>query len=399
MFASCLLAAVAFTACSDDNDGDNGGNGNGPTVTPGEAIEAFNEKYDLNATLDVDTATFNYASPDGHMFEWFNDIATETGDSVPDFYGQYFVAADNEYVPKVLDFIQKEVFPVFGDDFISSYMPRTIYFASEVQMNPLYNNRELGLINSSKDIHYTFDGGTCCPQYIMFSHCCADFDTMDKTYLKRLYTSLVVEYIFSNIASSTLEVPTAFNQFSFDYTVGVDLGYMVFSMNETCDGYYESSADDFKVGWLNDNLYYDSFESIVNGENLWHLPIVWFQSELRPARIGAQELTLYDEETMIKYEDIKTRYAATYYRPSNAQVLGDYVAFIVTTTAAEKEAYYAEIADAVSKANTEDGVRFYDAEEYFGAKTVDQVLPDIKARVQACKEYFAGLGIVLTDKQ
>ena len=123
MFASCLLAAVAFTACSDDNDGDNGGNGNGPTVTPGEAIEAFNEKYDLNATLDVDTATFNYASPDGHMFEWFNDIATETGDSVPDFYGQYFVAADNEYVPKVLDFIQKEVFPVFGDDFISSNMP------------------------------------------------------------------------------------------------------------------------------------------------------------------------------------------------------------------------------------------------------------------------------------
>ena len=28
MFASCLLAAVAFTACSDDDNNNDGGNGN-----------------------------------------------------------------------------------------------------------------------------------------------------------------------------------------------------------------------------------------------------------------------------------------------------------------------------------------------------------------------------------
>ena len=93
MFASCLLAAVAFTACSDDDNNNDGGNGNDITnQTPDEAIDAFNTKYDLNATLDVDTATFCYASPDGRMFKWDTDIVTEDGDSVPDFYGQYFVA-------------------------------------------------------------------------------------------------------------------------------------------------------------------------------------------------------------------------------------------------------------------------------------------------------------------
>ena len=168
MFASCLLAAVAFTACSDDDNNNDGGNGNDITnQTPDEAIDAFNTKYDLNATLDVDTATFCYASPDGRMFKWDTDIVTEDGDSVPDFYGQYFVAADNEYVGKVLNFLETEVFPVFGNDFIAKYMPRTIYFASEVQYNPYYTNRGMGLVSHSKDIHYAFEGGTWCPEFIL----------------------------------------------------------------------------------------------------------------------------------------------------------------------------------------------------------------------------------------
>ena len=271
MFASCLLAAVAFTACSDDDNNTNGDEG-ATTPAPEMGIDEFNTKYDLEATLDVDTATFNYASMDGQMFRWINGRVDENGDSIPDFIGQYFVAADNEYVDKVLGFLDAEVFPVFGEEFISKYMPRTIYFASEVQYNPYYNNRNLGLVNHAKDIHYAFEGGTCCPNYIMFSHCCADFDTMDKTYLKRLYTSLVVEYIFSNIANSQLVEPTEFNQYSLDYTVGVDLGFMIFSLNQTCDAYYESSADDFETGWLNESVYWNSFEEIVNGENSISFP-------------------------------------------------------------------------------------------------------------------------------
>lgn len=398
MFASCLLAAVAFTACSDDDNSGDGGDG-GIILTPDEAIEAFNTKYDLGATLDVDTATFRYASPDGEMFWYWKDRITETGDSADDFLGEYFIAADNEYVGKVLNFIETEVFPVFGADFISAYMPRTIYFASEVQYHPGYSNREVAFYNLAKDISFPYDGGTCCPEFIMFSHCCSDFDTMDKTYLKRLYISLVVEYIYTNIANSSLEAPTTFNQYSLDYTVGADLWGSYFSMNETCDGYYDSNAEDFKTGWINDGVYFtNSFDEIDNGEALWHMPTVWFQSELRPGRVGACELTYYDQATMDRY-DYLSRYYATYFRPSYAQVLGDYVAFIVTTTAAEKEAYYAEVEEALSKADTEEGTPFYDVEDYKGAKTIDDVLPDIKSRVQACKDYFAGLGIVLTDKQ
>ena len=398
MFASCLLAAVAFTACSDD-DNDNNGDGGATTPAPEMGIEAFNAKYDLEATLDVDSATFNYASLDGRMFSWDLDAADVNGDSVPDFIGQYFVPADNEYVDKVLGFLDAEVFPVFGEEFISKYMPRTIYFASEMQYNPWYSDRQLGLGYQSKDFYYTFEGGTCCPQYIMFSHCCADFDTMDKTYLKRLYTSLVVEYIFTNIANSQLEEPAAFNQYSIDYTVGTSVFGIEFCFNRNCDGYYESSADDFETGMLNYNPEYDTEEEIVNGENMWHFATVWFQSELRPGRVGACEVTLYDEATAIEYE-YPSLYSSIYFRPSSAQVLGDYVAFIVTTTAAEKEAYYAEIEDALSKADTEEGSPF--PTEYLGgenAKTVNDVLPDIKARVELCKEYFANYGVVLTDKQ
>lgn len=398
LFASCLLAAVAFTACEDDtNDAGNEG-GNTPALTPDEAIAAFNTKYDLEATLDVDTATFCYASPDGRMFSWDNDIVDENGDTVPDFRGQYFVPADNEYVGKVLNFLETEVFPVFGEEFISKYMPRTIYFASEVQYHPYYTNRNLGLLNQSKDIHYVFEGGTCCPEFIMFSHCCADFDTMDKTYLKRLYTSLVVEYIYTNVANSTLDEPTAFNQYSIDYTVGTDIYGFIFCTNQNSDGYYFSTATDFVLDYTNYGLHWNSFEEISNGDNLWYMPTVWFQSELRPARVGAMELTLYDEQTAIDY-GYPTIYKATYYRSSLAQVLGDYVAFIVTTTAAEKEAYYAQIQDAVDKADTEDGVAF--PTEYMNGvtKTVNDVLPDIKARVELCKEYFASYGITLTDKQ
>ena len=157
---------------------------------------------------------------------------------------------------------------------------------------------------------------------------------------------------------------------------------------------------------LNYNPEYDTAEEIVNGENMWHFPTVWFQSELRPARIGVTELTRYDDETLNDPDySIYHRYGTVYYRPSLAQVMGDYVAFIVTTTAAEKEAYYAEIENAVAEAITEDddkeGVVFPATDQYLNgsAKTKDQVLPDIKARVELCKEYFANYGVILTDKQ
>ena len=116
MFASCLLAAVAFTACSDD-DNDNNGDGGATTPAPEMGIEAFNAKYDLEATLDVDTATFNYASMDGQMFRWINGRVDENGDSIPDFIGQYFFAADNEYLYKLLGFLDAELFPEFGEEF------------------------------------------------------------------------------------------------------------------------------------------------------------------------------------------------------------------------------------------------------------------------------------------
>lgn len=41
------------------------------------------------------------------------------------------------------------------------------------------------------------------------------------------------------------------------------------------------------------------------------------------------------------------------------------------------------------------------AEDYLNGsgKTKENVLPDIKARVELCKEYFAQYGVTLADKQ
>ncbi len=403
LFASCLFAAFAFTACSDDdNDNNDGGEFIPPTAE--EAIDAFNLKYDLEAALDVDTATFNYPSKDGYMFAT-RDRVCETGDTIPDFYGQFFVPADNEYVYKVLKFVEDEVFPIFGTEFIMSYMPRTIYFASEVQYHVYYSDKDYGLSSIAKDLYYTFEGGIACPEYLMFSHCCADFDTMDKNYLKRLYVSLVTEYIFNKIADSNLEVPTDFNNYSVKYTQGFDFWDDLFTMNENCSGYYESASEEFKTGWTNDKGWFDTIEEIVNDESLWHMTTSWFNCELRPGRVGACEVYNENEQTMERYEYPK-EIGVAYFRPSMAQVMGDYVAFIVTTTAAEKETYFAEVQHAIDIApemgTPEAALTPAFQVDLIGLDgkipTINDVIPDMKARIEACKAYFANYGITLADK-
>lgn len=399
MFASCLFAALAFTACSDD-DNDNKDGGIVPPPTAEEAIDAFNTTYDLEAVLNVDTATFNYAAIDGNMFIT-RDRKNEVGDTVPDFFGQYFVEADNEYVYKVLDFLEDEVFPVFGTEFIKNYMPRTIYFASEVQYHGHYIDKDFGNASLAKDMYFPFEGGIVCPQYMMLSHCCADFDTMDKEYLKRLYVSLVTEYIFTNIENSLLETPEAFNDYSLKYTQGFEFWGTIFSLNGNSDGYYESSSDEFSIGYSNDACWFDAVEEIENAENLWYMPTAWFNCELRPARIGASELHKNNAAAMEKYGYPKV-YNTQYLRPSLAQVIGDYVAFIVTTTAAEKDAYFTEVQKAIDNAGIPDDMTSPVFQTSFVGEvqpTVEDVIPDMKARIQACIDYFATYNITLADKQ
>ena len=403
LFAPLFAAAAWFAACDDKNEE--------PPIDyvqqATEAIDTFNVKYDLEAVLDVDTATFRYASPDGSMF-WYERRITPEGDTVPDFLGQYYVQADPSYVNKVLNFLEDEVFPVFGTEFIQKYMPRKIYFASEMQFNYWVADKEVAYYNIAYDVHGTFEGGTCCPEFIMFSHCCPDFDTMDKNYLKRLYVSLICEYIYSytlNQEDHPLNSPKfeAFKQIGYDYTVGADLsdfGMGFFSMNENCMGYYESDADDFVQGWTNlgDSSYVDEDEwkhLSFGGEETWHTWDAWIGCELRRARIGVQQVYVHQKN---KNDESFTLYQ--YYRTSHAQALGDYVAFIVTTTAAEKEAFWAEVAAAAANPDN----AFYglqsDGESYgtLGKKVKEDLLPDMQKRMNLVKEIFADLGITLADK-
>ncbi len=391
MFASCLFAALAFTACSDDdNDNNDGGVVTPPTAN--EAIDAFNLKYDLEASLDVDTAIFNYPALDGYMFS-IRDRINEQGDTVPDFQGQYYEPADNEYVYKVLKFIEDEVFPVFGTEFISRYMPRTIYFCSKAINHIYYTDKDVRPGVIAQDISYPFDGGFAVPNYIMFSHCCADFDAMDKNYLKRLYVSLVTEYIFAQ-HDSQLEVPTEFNEYSVKYTTGFSFMGISFSLNENCSGSYESNSDEFATGYLDYAPDVYTRDEVQNGENLWHWPHAWYGCELRPARVGANELHKA-KEVDIAAGGIP--YSTIYLRPCLAQVMGDYVAFIVTTTAAEKEEYFAEVQASLDDPETE----FQGADSYMGdiKPEASDVVPDMKARMQLCKDYFASYGVTLTDKE
>lgn len=406
LFAPLFAAAAWFAACDDTNEE--------PPIDyvqqATEAIDTFNVKYDLEAVLDVDTATFRYASPDGSMF-WYERRITPEGDTVPDFLGQYYVQADPSYVDKVLNFLEDEVFPVFGTEFIQNYMPRKIYFASEMQYNPYYCDYNIALRSLYCDVHSTFEGGTCCPEFIMFSHCCPDFDTMDKNYLKRLYVSLICEYIYSyalNQEGHPLNNDNfaKFKQIGYDYTTGTDFGFMLFTMNENCAGYYDSDASDseFPTGWLNLDEYSESADEWKNfsfgGEETWHMWNAWLGCELRPGRVGLAEIYLnpgHSDSTItapVKY---------TYYRTSHAQALGDYVAFIVTTTKSEKEAFWAEVEAAVANPdNLFYGLIEYDEETStygtLGEKVKSDLLPDMQKRMELAKEIFADLGVTLADK-
>ncbi len=404
LFAPLFAAAALFAACDDKNDEPEVD----PYVPAAEAIDIFNETYDLDAVLDVDTATFRYASADGSMFWTEPRISPENpdGEDVPDFVGQYYVPADTSYVYKVLNFLEDEVFPVFGTEFIQKYMPRKIYFASEMQYNFYWADWDIALFNCAYDVHGTFEGGTCCPEFIMFSHCCPDFDTMDKNYLKRLYVSLICEYIYSyalNLETHPLNNDkfAEFKQIGYDYTTGTDFGFMLFTMNENCTGYYDSDADEFATGWLNLEVFSDDPEEwkhlSFGGEETWHMWNAWLGCELRPARIGVQQIYLHPGH----YDETITAAANYQYcRTSHAQALGDYVAFIVTTTAAEKEAFWAEVeAAAANPDNAFYGLQS-DGESYgtLGKKVKENLLPDMQKRMNLAKEIFADLGITLADK-
>ena len=73
---------------------------------------------ELLSFLDV-AERYGLQYPWDYVRNWADTMADENGNSIPDFQGQYFVAADNEYVDKLLGFLDSEVFPVFGEEFIS----------------------------------------------------------------------------------------------------------------------------------------------------------------------------------------------------------------------------------------------------------------------------------------
>ena len=114
-FASALLSV----SCSDDNNSDGGGT---EVKTPETEISDFNNKYNVTLRALTSTATDSLA------------YAANGDVKVPSAY----TVATTAQTLEVVKFLESEIFPVFGEDFIASVMPRKIFVADEVYFTSYY---------------------------------------------------------------------------------------------------------------------------------------------------------------------------------------------------------------------------------------------------------------------
>lgn len=178
-------------------------------------LDGFNSAYRLEMTNDIDEATYFY-----------NGNATlET---------RYTLASVSQ-AEEVSKFLQEEIFPLFPDGFIASYLPSTIYVADSVYYDYTY---EVYDYSDGKTIHTedTFTRslyGEIGSRQLTFAASMLS-ETQDRERLRFEWTSLVIERMMSNTAVWT--TPSDFIKIS------EDLLYQFFDLH--FDYYKDTLTDD-----------------------------------------------------------------------------------------------------------------------------------------------------------
>ena len=328
-----LIAAIPFfiTACdrSDEvgtltlNVGGDGLSGDSPVD---KKIQEMFEKYEVLFKYKYDEAEYCY--------NWteFIDI-----NILP------YSPAKEEYVERVINYFEDEIFSIFPEGFIKKHLQPTILLADSLKMEWEYIDNVAG--NRYADYHNLW--GNVTRNYIVIGHVSADFDFTSRD-MKEVLISLFVERMMIN--NKSWPKPQAFLDVSGES--------------------YGSFGGNYWNGEFNDLAYWTSSYPPGGATEYFDW---WRLGMLRHGRLIHHGY----EHTVLWGMDFSLWAMA---KLTTGQDFGDYVAFIISRTAAEKETFFADVASRPTS--------------YGGAAAVAKM----RTKMQLVKDYFqTNFGITLTE--
>lgn len=326
-----LLAffATAFVACDLSDPGDEVPPPAGFDLVDdspaGERIKQAIEDYDMLFRYQFSDVEYGY--------NWTGSITSLS----------YTPATDQEAIIKVIDYIEDEVFSIFPEGFIKQYMPPTVLLVDSLKMHYKHNDQL-----SDPVVTYEYDysiAGNVTAGNLVVANVNSRFNNPPSATLKGELVSLFVERLLAN---ANVAWPEKFVALT-DSIYGTSIPSLVYNSNYP---YWDGDFSAIKT-WT----------ALTEGYTGW-----WGRGILNMGRLGNMSYSgqAYGSIMITSYG---------YARGTAAQDFGDYVAFILTKTPAEKQAFYDTVA----------AVPVPDARYPEGGPIA---VSAIKRKVQLVKDYF-----------
>lgn len=280
-----------------------------------ERISEFFEKYGLQVKYDFEDAEYTY--------NWTEHIS-----SVP------YTKADPNYVIRVLDYLEDEIFPVFPEGFIEKYLQPNILFVDSLSI-------EYSYLNSTSGVSYTENrsiSGNVTQNYLAIGRVSESFD-FESEEMKEELVALLIERMMINTAN--WPKPQEFINVTGEK-------YGTFS-----GGIYWKGEFDDVASWIGSTMPGSATEYFQ-----W-----WNNGVLKHGRLGCVGYEYMEFWGMV-FEIFSIAKGTT------SQDFADYYTFITKKTAAEKEAFFADVASRESGAG--------------GPAAVEKM----RTKMQLVKDYF-----------
>jgi hypothetical protein len=354
---ACL--SIFVVACGDLSDP-------GGEVELGEGMSFSDDSpagQRIRKAIDDYGIFFKYQFPESEYSYAWNTIIS----SMP-----YTRATHEESIIKAIDYIDDEVFSLFPEGFIKKYMPPTILLVDSLKVRCQHEDQ---LVGETETVYHSIPGNIT-ESALVIANINEKFNKPGEEYtatLKEDLVSLIVERLLSNAATpfpdDFIRVTTDF----FDLKMSVITPALLIP-------FVKPMHNPYWDGDPNASMLYDRWSVEVGAaipQTSW-----WGRGLVKTGRRGELSWQL-NAGTGLVYQGIS--------RPTQAQDFGDFVAFILTKTAAEKEAFYATVAAQPDRSGT---TAYPGAFPYGGAES----LGIIKQKVQMAKDYFqTNLGVTLQE--
>ena len=327
-----IVIPLLFTACDRSDEGgylvfESGGNSMGDSPVDRKIQEMF-EKYDVMFKYDFNEVDYSY--------NWTEHL---------DVTKLPYTPAKPEYVERVINYIENEIFSVFPEGFIANYLQPDILLADSLKLEWEYDDRVNG-------VYYTDHHSLCgniTRNYVVVGRVSESFDFESKETKEELI-SLFVERMLGN--RNFWPKPQAF-------------------LDVTGEDYGTFGVGKYWTGAFNDFAYWGSSTPVGDASEYFDW---WKNGILKHGRLihtGYERQMVWGIIEFISWNMAKT---------TIGQDFGDYVAFIISRTAAEKETFFADVASRPTS--------------YGGAAAVEKM----RTKMQLVKDYFqTNFGITLQE--